>query len=126
MTGTQLQKFTGVAKINPWRFNHDSALAISPDSKTVATTARKAIVLFDAASGAELKRWESHVYGITLAYSGDGKMLASGGVDEGKTFTPCDLGPGAAGTAAARCPERAATYLARAKPTIGWPRHRRG
>lgn len=84
MTGTQLQKFTGISKINPWRFNHDAALAISPDSKTVATTARKAIVLYDAATGAEVKRWDGHVYGITLAYSGDGKMLASGGVDEGK------------------------------------------
>jgi WD40 repeat protein len=84
VTGTQLQKFVGLSNINPWRFNHDLALAISPDSKTLATTARNELVLFDIATGAELKRLPSHVYGITLAYSPDGKLLASGGVDPGK------------------------------------------
>src|SRR5205085_1412610 len=64
LTGTRLQQFTGLAKINPWRFNHDSALAIAPDSKTLAVTARKAIVLYDVASGAERLRFEGHVYGI--------------------------------------------------------------
>jgi WD40 repeat protein len=83
VTGTQLQKFTGLSNINPWRFNHDTALAISPDSKTVATTARNALVFYDVASGAEMKRLPAHVYGITVAYSPDGKLLASGGVDEG-------------------------------------------
>jgi len=83
-TGAQLQKFVGLNKINPWRFNHDMALDISPDSKTLATTARNNLVLFDLATGAELKRLPSHVYGITVAYSPDGKLLATGGVDEGK------------------------------------------
>jgi RNA polymerase sigma factor (sigma-70 family) len=84
VTGTQLQKFVGLSNINPWRFNHDMALAISPDSKTVAATARNNLVFFDIASGAELKRVPAHIYGITLAYSPDGKLLASGGVDQGK------------------------------------------
>jgi WD40 repeat protein len=83
-TGTQLQKFVGLSNINPWRFNHDMALAISPDSKALAATARNSLVLFDIASGAELKRLPAHVYGITVAYSPDGKLLASGGVDTGK------------------------------------------
>src|SRR6516162_3403221 len=82
-TGTQLQKFVGLSNVNPWRFNHDLALAISPDSKTVAATARNSLVFYDIASGAELKRLPAHVYGITVAYSPDGKLLASGGVDEG-------------------------------------------
>jgi WD40 repeat protein len=84
ITGTQLQKFVGLSNINPWRFNHDLALAVSPDSKTVVATARGALVFFDVASGAELKRLPAHVYGITVAYSPDGKLLASGGVDQGK------------------------------------------
>jgi WD40 repeat protein len=83
-TGTQLQKFVGLSNVNPWRFNHDLALAISPDAKTVAATARNVLVFFDIASGTELKRLPAHVYGITVAYSPDGKLLASGGVDEGK------------------------------------------
>jgi WD40 repeat protein len=82
-TGTQLHKFVGLSNVNPWRFNHDLALAISPDSKTVAATARNALVFYDMASGAEMKRLPAHVYGITVAYSHDGKLLASGGVDEG-------------------------------------------
>jgi WD40 repeat protein len=84
VTGTQLHKFVGLSNINPWRFNHDLALAISPDSKTVAATARNALVFFDIAGGGEIKRVPGHVYGITLAYSPDGKLLASGGVDKGR------------------------------------------
>jgi WD40 repeat protein len=104
MTGTMLQKFSGLAKINPWRFNHDSSLAISPDSKTVAVTARKAIVLFDAASGAEKARWaDSHNYGIALAYSPDGKVLASGGVDEGKDVYSLRLWDAEKGKEIRRC-----------------------
>jgi metallo-beta-lactamase class B len=83
-TGDLLHSLTGLSNINPWRFNHDLALAMSPDSKTVATTARKEIVLFDSATGAERQRIPAHNYGIALAYSLDGKFLASGGVDEGQ------------------------------------------
>jgi WD40 repeat protein len=84
LTGTQLHKFVGLSNVNPWRFNHDMALAISPDSKTLAATARNSLVFYDIASGAEVKRFPAHVYGITLAYSPDGLLLASGGVDPGK------------------------------------------
>jgi WD40 repeat protein len=83
-TGTQVQRFTGLSNVNPWRFNHDTALAFSPDGKTLVATARNALVFFDVAAGAERKRVPSHVYGITAAYSPDGKLLLTGGVDEGK------------------------------------------
>lgn len=83
-TGAPLNKFEGLSNINPWRFNHDLALAISPDNKILATTARGNLVFFDLTSGMETRRVPGHVYGITLAYSPDGKLLASGGVDEGK------------------------------------------
>jgi WD40 repeat protein len=103
LTGTQLQKFTGLSNINPWRFNHDSALVFAPDGKTVAATARKAIVFFDVASGAETRRLESHVYGITLAYSPDGKILASGGVDEGHDVYSLRIWDAAAGKELRKC-----------------------
>lgn len=83
-TGLPLHKLVGLSNINPWRFNHDMALAIAPDGKTLAATARNSLVFFDLTSGTEIKRLPSHVYGITVAYSPDGKLLATGGVDEGK------------------------------------------
>jgi WD40 repeat protein len=96
-TGTLLHKFTGLARINPWRFNHDSSLAISPDSKTVAFTAPKSIVLYNLGTGAELRRFDAHSYGIALAFSHDGKFLASGGVDPGKDVYTLRLWNPAAG-----------------------------
>ena len=103
ITGTQLQKFVGLSKINPWRFNHDLALAISPDSKTVATTARNALILFDIGSGAEVKRLPSNVYGITVAYSPDGKLLATGGVDPGDDVYSLRIWDVAAGKELRKC-----------------------
>jgi WD40 repeat protein len=103
VTGTQLQKFVGLSNINPWRFNHDTALAISPDSKTVAATARNVLVFYDVATGAELKRLPSHVYGITVAYSPDGKLLATGGVDEGKDVYSLRIWDVAAGKELRKC-----------------------
>jgi WD40 repeat protein len=102
-TGTQLQKFVGLSNVNSWRFNHDLALSISPDSKTVAATARNALVFYDIASGAELKRLPAHVYGITVAYSPDGKLLASGGVDEGHDVYTLRIWDVAAGKELRKC-----------------------
>ena len=103
ITGTQLQKFVGLSKINPWRFNHDLALAISPYSKTVATTARNALILFDIGSGAEVKCLPSNVYGITVAYSPDGKLLATGGVDPGDDVYSLRIWDVAAGKELRKC-----------------------
>lgn len=67
------------------------------------------------ASGAETKRFESHVYGITLAYSPDGKTLASGGVDEGKDVYSLRLWDPATGKEIRRCTlpkNEPPTYLA--------------
>jgi WD40 repeat protein len=114
-TGTPLHKFVGLSNINPWRFNHDMALAISPDSKTVATTAKNALVFFDIASGAELKRLPSHVYGITVAYSPDGVLLASGGVDPGQDVYSLRIWDVAAGKELRKCDlpkNEPPTYLA--------------
>lgn len=115
VTGTSLQKFVGLSNINPWRFNHDLALDISPDSRTIAATARNAIVLFDVSSGAELRRIPAHVYGIAVAYSPDGKQLASGGVDEGKDVYSLRLWDVATGKETRRCDlpkNEPPTYLA--------------
>lgn len=115
VTGIQLHKITGLSKINPWRFNHDAALAISPDSKTVAVTARKAIVFHDIASGAETRRVEAHAYGICLAYSPDGKLLASGGVEEGHDVYSLRIWDAAAGKELRKCvlpKNEPPTYLA--------------
>ena len=115
LTGTRLQQFTGLSNINPWRFNFDLALVISPDGKTVAATARDTLVLYDVASGAELKRLPSHVYGITLAYSPDGKLLATGGVDPGDDQHSLRILDAADGKELRRCTlpkNEAPTYIA--------------
>jgi metallo-beta-lactamase class B len=102
-TGDLLRSFTGLSNINPWRFNHDLALAISPDSKTVATTARREIVVFDSSTGAERQRIPAHNYGIALAYSPDGKFLASGGVDDGQDVYSLRIWDVASGNELRKC-----------------------
>jgi metallo-beta-lactamase class B len=102
-TGNLIRKLTDLSNINPWRFNHDLALAISPDSKTLATTARGTIVLYDLSSGEEQKRIPAHIYGIAVAYSPDGKWLASGGVDEGKDVYSLRIWEVASGSELRKC-----------------------
>jgi WD40 repeat protein len=80
-TGAELRKFEGLSKVNPWRFNRDTALAFAPDGKSLAIGDAKVIHLFDPATGKETGKLEAHLSTTTLAYSADGKTLASGGID---------------------------------------------
>jgi WD40 repeat protein len=102
-TGVQVQKFVGLSKINPWRLNHDTALSITPDAKTLVTTARESLVFFDIPSGAEVKRVPAHVYGITAACSPDGKLLATGGVDAGQDVYSLRIWDAATGKELRKC-----------------------
>lgn len=92
-----LHRIEGVSKINPWRFNRTAALAFSPDSKLLAVGDLKALRLFDAASGKEARRLEGHRSCVSVAFAPGGKLLATGGIDEGKdqhSIRIWDLGSG--------------------------------
>jgi WD40 repeat protein len=82
-TGTELHKISKLSKVNPWRFYREAALAFSHDSKTVAASDAKGIVLFDVATGKQIKHLGGYRDCMYLAYSPNGKLLASGGLDEG-------------------------------------------
>ena len=81
-TGAELRKVENLSKVNPWRFYRETALAFSPDSKTVAVSDRKAIILLDTANGQETKRLAGYRDCMFVAFSPDGKLLASGGLDD--------------------------------------------
>jgi WD40 repeat protein len=83
-TGAQLHAVQGLSKVNPWRFYREAALAIAPDGKTVAASTRKAIVSYDVATGKATAQWPGYRDCMYLAYSPDGKLLASGGLDDAK------------------------------------------
>lgn len=82
-TGAELRKIEQLSKVNTWRFYREAALAISPDSKIVAASDRKGIVLFDASTGQEMRRLDGYRDCMYLAFSPNGKLLASGGLDDG-------------------------------------------
>jgi RNA polymerase sigma factor (sigma-70 family) len=57
-------------------------VAFAPDGKTLATTQRKDVILRDFATGAERAKLTGHTDDLfVLAYSPDGRTLASGGLD---------------------------------------------
>jgi WD40 repeat protein len=70
-----------------------AANANSPDGKVLAQSNDKAIGIFDAQSGRELRRILAHTKTVSaLAFSPDGKALASG--DEGGTVCRIDMATG--------------------------------
>jgi WD40 repeat protein len=83
-TGAERFRLEGLSRVNPWRFYREAALAFSADSKTVAVSTRKAVVLHDTATGKETRRLEGYRDCMYLAYSPDGALLASGGLDDAK------------------------------------------
>jgi WD40 repeat protein len=80
-TGRQVRRHDHLAKVNPWRFSRPAALAFSPDGNTLAVGDAKVIHFYDVATGRETASWPAHLSCLYVAYSPDGKLLASGGVD---------------------------------------------
>ncbi|HEV3445664.1 MAG TPA: WD40 repeat domain-containing protein [Gemmataceae bacterium] len=73
--GKEVQRFLG--------YRHAYALAFSPDGKMLACPEQQQIHLYDTSSGEEIRALSGHEDGLTmsLAFSADGKLLASGGYD---------------------------------------------
>ena len=57
-------------------------VAYSPDSRLIAWSEADALVLADAATGKQIRRWPAHEGGVApLTFAPDGKTLASAGGD---------------------------------------------
>jgi WD40 repeat protein len=102
-TGFQVRQLTGFPKVNPWRFNREAAVAISPDGQTLAVGDAQAVQLYDLASGKEKTRLQGQRSVLSVAFSADGKLLASGGVDPGKDQNSLRLWDLAMGQELRRC-----------------------
>jgi RNA polymerase sigma factor (sigma-70 family) len=94
-TGKQLRRFKTPDGIRAW------CVAFSPDGKIVAAAQQESepakgsaeIILWDAANGNELRRLKGHGDGVaSIAFSPDGKALASGSLD--KTVRIWDVATG--------------------------------
>jgi WD40 repeat protein len=81
-TGAEKWKVEGVSRVNPWRFYREAALAFAPDGKTIVASTRKGLVFHDVATGKETAQWPGYRDCMYAAYSPDGKLLATGGLDD--------------------------------------------
>src|SRR5262249_20506754 len=79
--GNVIHTFEGVTKVNPWRFNRSAALAFTPDSKALAAGDKNVIRFWEVAGGKEQENWPAHLSTLCIAFSRNGSLLASGGVD---------------------------------------------
>ena len=74
-----------LARLGTTRFRHEAwveAAAFSPNGRTLASAGGSDIILWDAATGRERGRLAGKARGVlSLAYSRDGRFLASGGTD---------------------------------------------
>src|SRR5262249_60645627 len=74
-----------VGRLGTLRFRHAAdvaGFALAPDGKPLASAGGGAIVLWDAETGKELRRFEGRLGGVrSLAFTRDGQFLASGGED---------------------------------------------
>ena len=65
------------------------SLAFAPDSARLATADREHIAIWDVANGNLVHRWQAHPSKLhALAFSADGKHLASGSYHQKQTNTP--------------------------------------
>src|SRR5262249_51180681 len=60
-SGRVLFQLDKVGRVNPWRFNRDSALAFSPDGKVLAIGDAKVIRFLEVPGGKQIKTWDAHV-----------------------------------------------------------------
>jgi WD40 repeat protein len=101
-TGRELHTVTGLSNVNPWRFNREAALAFAPDGTALAVGDKNAIHFFDVSTAREKGHWDAHLACLSLAYSPDARVLASGGVD-GKDKNGIRLWDVASGKELRRC-----------------------
>jgi WD40 repeat protein len=66
---------------------HRPGAAFSPDEKTVAVIDGTSVLLLDAATGLRIRRFEHDLAVTQIAFSGDGRRLASASGNTGSIFT---------------------------------------